>query len=141
MDGYLLDPALVQSASKTAGVLLRVKGSLAAGDRPLSASTASSSGQADVEGTERVGQEEVRGDCWEMMTGAPFPEGQAFESWGCVKHEILEVVEGGKYVRIVEPVRERANRRPAGEVSLFILPPASFVCHTDADIDRSACQL
>jgi molybdopterin biosynthesis enzyme len=121
MDGYLLDPSLVRSASKTDAVLLRVRGSLAAGDEPLSSSATREEAGDRSEGSEQVQGEEVKGDCWEMMTGAPFPDGEAYTGWGCVKHEIVEVVEGGKYVRIVEPVPERANRRPAGEVSLRLL--------------------
>jgi molybdopterin molybdotransferase len=108
MDGICVSSSYCSSSSPDSHIDLRVMGSIAAGDVPLTF-------DHDVE-------EDM---CWEIMTGAPFPlpkSPQAAASRkldACVRIEHVEITEGTRHkpsrVRLTRPVRPDQERRLAGE--------------------------
>lgn len=105
MDGYALSSQETWHASPSNPILFRVKGTMAAGDRPIAVSD-------NFRG--------VCAPCTEIMTGAQFPkptEGQPFDA--CVRIEdtapaISNGEDSRSYIQIMAPVRKDKNRRYAG---------------------------
>jgi molybdopterin molybdotransferase len=115
MDGYALSSSSTSEASSSNPVTYRVIGSIAAGDPPLRPTETA----RDL-------------TCYEIMTGAPFPLGNAYDA--CIRHESVITPETStgqtnitrssekdhpfpqaKYITINSPVPSRANRKLAGE--------------------------
>jgi len=111
MDGFAISSTLTESASATTPIRLHVQGTIAAGDKPIMASSA---WEPTLEGKEGC----LR--CVEIMTGAPFPQStSALEFDACVRIEDTRPVgvdgEGdGLYIEIVKPAVRNQNRRFAG---------------------------
>lgn len=104
MDGYAVRSSETASASEQTPVLLKVQGTIAAGDSP----------EAIFAELELGSKRRTIGPnlCVEIMTGAIFPD--SFDA--CVKVEDTTLVEGltGKHILVKKPVGHNANRRFAG---------------------------
>lgn len=104
MDGYALNSAATVNASAESPVRFRVKGTIAAGDEPVSVSGDPENGIYP---------------CVEIMTGARFPfceRGEPFDC--CVRVEDTEPVPDGshspRYVQLTKEATKQQNRRLAG---------------------------
>jgi molybdopterin molybdotransferase len=105
MDGYAICSSATATATPSMPIMFCVKGTIAAGDEPLSLL-----GEAD-DGIH---------SCVEIMTGARFPQGldvTAFDA--CVKIEDTSrdvcFASSQRFVKVSRPVAKNANRRFAGE--------------------------
>lgn len=96
MDGFALRSELTRGASASSPKRFKVIGTIAAGDAPLGNSS-----------------EEVA--AWEIMTGAPFPEGVD----ACIRIEDVKVTRDSRgmatEIEIREAVEKDENRREPGE--------------------------
>ena len=109
MDGYAVHAQLTSSASPNSPVLLRVQGSMMAGDDPEALSLGRGDCDRDI------------GPCVEIMTGAifpgPGPHGMVFDA--CVRLEDTVTappgVNSGRYILVTKPVAQGANKRFSGE--------------------------
>ncbi|KAL2006957.1 hypothetical protein VTN00DRAFT_8395 [Thermoascus crustaceus] len=110
MDGYALNSEVTQTASAEAPVTFCVRGTMAAGDKPIELSQ-----DPEEDGTY---------PCVEIMTGARFPnslsKGRDFDC--CVRLEdTKEIVSSSsgprcryRYIQITKPVKYNQNRRIVG---------------------------
>ncbi|KAI9151420.1 Molybdopterin molybdenumtransferase [Paramyrothecium foliicola] len=119
MDGYAIRSDATKGASHDNPVILRVWGTIAAGDDP---NCVLGGGDADSEQFASTVE-----PCLEIMTGARFPSrgvGKVLDA--CVRMEDVVRIEGktiagwtvptrGTYIAITKPVLPKANRRIAGE--------------------------
>jgi molybdopterin molybdotransferase len=104
MDGYAISSSSSENATPDTPMTYHVKGSIAAGDTPLTLPNDPEKGVFP---------------CVEIMTGAPFPvplSGSPFDA--CVKVEDAALVQTESkmdtYIEITKPVQPYANRRLAG---------------------------
>ena len=110
MDGYAVSSAITQSASTTTPLTLTVIGCIAAGDPPLSADDVAQHIKAAA-AADHV--------CYEIMTGAPFPNTpRAFDA--CIRIEDTLPVHCTTTNRltaitVTRPVAPHTHRRHAGE--------------------------
>lgn len=106
MDGYALSSEATRGASVESPVVFRVKGTMAAGDGPISIS-----GEPDAKGVY---------PCVKIMTGACFPDCAAGKSFDCcVRLEDTTVACDGesfdsRYINITKPAKYQQNRQLAG---------------------------
>ena len=109
MDGYAVHAQTTASASPKSPVLLRVQGSVMAGDDPEVFNLGTGAADCCIE------------PCVEIMTGAIFPDpgphGKVFDA--CVKLEDTVIAPPGvnhrRYILVTKPVAQGANKRFAGE--------------------------
>lgn len=105
MDGYAVSSVLTATASNNSPRYLRVEGTIAAGDPPLSRS-------CDVDDAGRV-------SCVKIMTGAPFPQnssGPMFDACIPVEHaEVVAEKSGTTLLKIVNAPKPSQHRRWAGD--------------------------
>jgi len=114
MDGFAVSSTLTAGASATTPIRLHVRGTIAAGDEPIWASSAWEATLAH-EGEECPG-------CVEIMTGAPFPLSTSTLPFdACVRIEDTrpmrragDAAAEGQYIEIVKPAVPNQNRRFAG---------------------------
>lgn len=113
MDGFAVSSTLTAGASATTPIRLHVRGTIAAGDEPVRASSAWEASPAP-EGEECPG-------CVEIMTGAPFPLAtSALPFDACVRIEDTRPshppgdASEGQYIEITKPAVRNQNRRFAG---------------------------
>lgn len=90
MDGFAVRSEETLQASEANPLMFEIQGGLAAGDQPSS-------------------QISKAHTAWEIMTGAPFPEG--FDA--CIRQEDVTVHAG--QIKLTKPVLKNQNRRQAGE--------------------------
>lgn len=105
MDGYAVDSAVTSTASLVHPVKLLVIGSIAAGDTPPRSSRTLIQ---NILGTNH----EYQGVCWEIMTGAPFPDVEDVDFDSVIKVE--DVDRQGQIVVISRPVPKLSHHRYAG---------------------------
>lgn len=109
MDGYAVHAQATAGASTETPVMLRVQGSIMAGDNPETLNLGTGDADRGIE------------PCVEIMTGAIFPGpgplGNTYDA--CVRLEDTIIappgVDRGRYVLVTKPVARGANKRFAGE--------------------------
>lgn len=109
MDGYAVHAQTTAAANPESPVLLRVQGSIMAGDDPRTPNLETGDADPGIE------------PCVEIMTGAIFPEpgahGKLYDA--CVRFEDTLVAppgaSHGRYILVTMPVAQGANKRFAGE--------------------------
>lgn len=109
MDGYAVHAQATASASPDTPVLLRVQGSIMAGDDPEALNLGTGDADREIE------------PCVEIMTGAIFPDpgplGKPYDA--CVRLEDTIIAppgaSSGRYVLVTKPAAQGANKRFAGE--------------------------
>jgi molybdopterin biosynthesis enzyme len=104
MDGYAVNSNATRGASPDNPLILRVQGTIAAGDAPLL-----------LDGNWHDGCL----PCAEIMTGAQFPNSICKTPFdACIKHEDTTIVSvpdrEEEHVQIRKPAKSNQNRRPAG---------------------------
>lgn len=101
MDGFAVDSSTTANASAEEPLILRIVGTIAAGDEKNESVHIREAGNAV---------------CFEIMTGAPFPKDDRFDA--CIKVEDTISVRGpergSRYIQILKPAQSCQNRRLAG---------------------------
>lgn len=101
MDGYAVSSILAANASESNPILLRVLGTIAAGDKPIR--------------IPNIVARDGSVPCIEIMTGASFPSSSDstpdFDA--CIPYEQVQIRSGS--IQITRPPKPNQHRRPAGD--------------------------